>query len=187
MTGTLAHSAKHQLDDFGFGVAALLVERMKLGGERTGVLGIVRQEHTNHVLRVVHAAGGVDARSDLKSDLARAGRAAIEHSRNFQQRAQAGIADLLQAVEAVLDDHAIFARQGNHVGDGSDGHQLQERLQHARQLIGRPIERREQRLHQLERHACAAQVFVGIRGNRAGWDLAPRARAEARRPASDDR
>ena len=127
------------------------------------MLGIIGQKHIDRVLCVVHAAGGVDARRDLKSHLARAGGTAVEQPGKFQNRAQSGILGLVQILEAVLDDHAVFPDQRHHVCHGRDGHQLQERLQYARQLVGRPSERREQRLHQLERNARAAQVFVGIR------------------------
>ena len=115
------------------------------------------------------------------------GDAAVQQPGNFQHGAQAGILGLIQPFQAVLDDDAILADQRHHVGHGRDGHQLQERLQHARQLLGRPSERGEQRMHQLEGDARAAQVLVGIAGSRGDSDSARRARAEARRRADDDR
>ena len=62
----------------------------------------------------------------------------------------------------MLDDDPVFSHQRNYVRHGGDGHQLQERLQHASQLFGRPIERSEQRVHKFEGDARPAQVLVGI-------------------------
>ena len=43
---------------------------MELRGERPGACRILFQEQTDDIASVVHAAGGIDARSDLKGHLA---------------------------------------------------------------------------------------------------------------------
>ncbi len=76
-------------------------------------------------LRRIHAAGGVDARRDLKAHLPRRWSRAVCESGDIEQRAQARIAHRAQAVEPVLDNDAILAGERNHVGHRGDGHDFQ--------------------------------------------------------------
>ncbi len=99
---------------------------------------------------------------------------------------QAGVFRLMQPFQPVLDDHPILAHQRHHVGYGRNGHQLQKRLHHARQLLRRPAQSGQQRVNQLERDARAAQVLIRDIGNPADSDSIPPEPAEAPHRADDD-
>ena len=76
-------------------------------------------------------------------------------------RRRAGPRD--SARQAVAGDDAVLADERHDVGQRADRRDLDE----VRQELGAASARREQRLHELERHADAGQVLVGIRAVRA--------------------
>ena len=45
-----------------------------------------------------------------------------------------------QSLQPVFDDDTVFAREWNHIRDGSNGHQFQKRFGHTLRLLGRPGE-----------------------------------------------
>ena len=125
-----------QAHDFGLSFLALLVERVKLRSNGAGARQIFGQEQPDHVVGVVHAACGIDARGDLEGHLAGGGRGSFAQTRDLEQCLQARIADAIQTFQSIFDDDAIFAGERNDVGHRRQRRQLEERLQHARQFFG---------------------------------------------------
>ena len=93
-----------------------------MAARRASARGVGGQEHLDHIGGAVHTAGGIDARGDAEGDLSGAGRLTLGKSGNVEERAQSGIGDLAQTFQTAFDDHTIFSRQRNDVGDGGDGY-----------------------------------------------------------------
>ena len=151
---------------------------------------IAGEKQLDHVVRNVHAAGGVDARRNAEADLGRGRRAVQRDLGQLHQRAQAGLDGVRQRRKTQRRDRPVFADQRHRVRDGGDGDQLQERgHQHAAgaRAEGGGIggERRggvQQRLRQLEGDRRAAEVLVGIgAAGLGGIDDGERSRAAPRR------
>ena len=145
----------------GFGVAALAVEALELGGQLGGAVRVARGEELDDLGGDVHAAGGVDARREAEGDV-EAGEllgGGIERGRG-KERAQAGAHGAAQLAQAERGDGAVFAAERNGVGDGGDGRHLEKAGQsffaRARRLAAL-----EQRLGELERDGRAAEDFSG--------------------------
>ena len=86
---------------------------------------------------------------------------------DIEQRAQAGVAHLVEPAQAVSHQDAVLAGERNHVGHGGNRRQLEERFRDAPDLLGRPAHVRQKRLDQLEGHTGAAQVLFRVRAIRA--------------------
>src|SRR3569833_667059 len=107
----------------------------------------------------VHAARGVDGRGDTEGDFAGI-RDAILKSRRGEQRTQAWIANVVEPVETVLHDDAIFTDQRNDIGDGGNCDQLQEGFENAMKFFAAPFGARQKSVGEFESNARAAEVRV---------------------------
>ena len=118
---------------------------------------VVRQEQARGDVGRAHAPGGVHARRQHEADVIAVDRLSRQ-ARDVEQRPQADLVrPLRQQVEPELRDHAVLADERDDVGQRADGGHLDEARQPAL-VAGAPA----QRLHQLQRHADARQVLVGI-------------------------
>ena len=147
-------------DDLRFFHLATHVFGVELLGQPARFLGhafVGRQQQAGSDVGRAHAAGRVDAGREHEADVITvdllAGKAA-----DIEQGAQPDfVRPLRQHSEPQLGDDAILAGQWHDVGQRADGRDLDER----RQPAGVPGPRTE-RLHDLERHADARKVLVGI-------------------------
>ena len=160
---------------------------MELGGELAGLLGSSVRN-----MRITFCASSMRPAALMRGAIWNAtwralGERPFINPESSRMARKPGFLDWFSPSRPCLTMMRFSPTSGHHVGHRGDGHQFQKRLHHARQLFGRPFERREQRLHQLERNAGAAQVLVGIGAVAAIRDSTPRVRAEARRRADDDR
>ena len=104
-----------------------------------------------------HPSGGVHPRRDLKRHVAAVDRLAGQPG-HFDERAQPHLVrPLRQQVEAELRDHAVLADQRNDVGQRADGRDLDERRQHPLAIAFAT-----ERLHELQGHADAREILVGV-------------------------
>ena len=113
--------------------------------------GLARQQQPQSLLRVPHAAAGVDARREHECDLAAVDDAPGQAG-DLDQRPQPDTLILVEALEAEARQHAILAHQRDHVGDRAD-------RDHVEVAPGpfEPAPPAQQRLDHLERHADAGQ------------------------------
>ena len=153
----------------------MAVELVKPIGDFACPYWIFHAEEFDDVAGHIHAAGGVDARRDSKSDLSRSKGAATE-LRYFQQGFEAGIDGRSQAFQSQLGKDAILSGERHRVSDGRNRNHFHERLQQAGSIILRssPF---DQTLRDFEGHTRAAQRFAWIRAARLiGVDHGQRSR-----------
>ena len=127
--GAVAHGFDAGFDvaeGFGFDGAAVVVEAVEFFGEEAGGGGVAGEEHFDDVGGDVHAAGGVDAGGEAEADVGGGDGEGGVDLREFHEGAEAGLGGLLQLAEAERGDDAVFAGEGDGVGDGGDGEQLEE-------------------------------------------------------------
>ncbi len=130
-----------RLDDAergGFSVAALAVEALELGGKFAGAGMVAGGEKLDDFGGDVHAAGGVDARSEAEGDVEAGERlgGGIERS-GGEESAQAGADGTAQFAQAECGDDAILAVERNGIGDGGDGRHLEKAGQESSRGCGR--------------------------------------------------
>ncbi len=111
-----------------FRLLTILIQLVQLGGEGAGAIAVVGQKHFDDVGCARHPTGCVDARRDLKCDVAGAGHIAFCEAGDVENGSQADVANAAEAGEAELDDRAIFAGERDDVGDGRDRNQLEQRF-----------------------------------------------------------
>ena len=133
---------------------------VELLGERLSLVGqsfVGREQQARREIGAGHAAGGVHARRHHEGDVVGVDGLAGQ-ARDVEQRAQADLVRALrELLEAELGDDAVFADERHHVGQRANRGDLHEGLQPA--LTAGLL---TQALHQLQRHAHAGQVLVGI-------------------------
>ena len=121
-------------------------------GQRGGLLQVVAEQEPEPVRRVADAPRRVEPGAEDEAEVAGADLFACEAA-GLDQRAQPGPVALGQELESVPHQDAVLALERHHVGHGGERHQVE-------QIVGqihREIERRHQRLHQLEGDAGAAE------------------------------
>ena len=97
----------------GDGLLAQTVLGVEIGGEPGRLVGVVAEAELERQARVLHPAGGVDARSDREGDVGPPRRQ--RRPRGLAERAQPG--EIRHARQSVADDHPVLAPQRHHVGD----------------------------------------------------------------------
>ncbi len=150
-------------DHASFGFLTFAVEVVELLGDGLGAVRRGGEEEVYDVAGVSHAAGGVDAGADLEADLASGGRLAGRNARDIEQGAEAGIGGAIEAEKSVMDEDAVFAAKGNDVGDGGDGGELHERIEHFALALGRHRGGEKESFGELEGNTCTAEVLIGVR------------------------
>jgi len=147
----------------GFGVAALTVEALELGGQICGAVRVARGEELDDFGCDVHASGGVDARCDAEGDV-EAGDlfcGGIEGG-GGEQSAEASAGGAAQFAQAEGGDDAVFALEGDSVCDGGDGGHF-EKAGQSFFACARGVAAFEHGLGEFERDGCAAERFFRIR------------------------
>ncbi len=149
-----------------FGVAAVFVEVVELLSESAAERGVAGEEHRDDVGGDVHAACGIDARSEAEGDVSAGDRAGAIELGEVHQRVQAGLRGAAEFTEADGDDDAVFAGEGDTVGDGSDAEELKEGWEglgaKSFLVFGGLGGGFEQGLREFEGHAGAAEGLGGI-------------------------
>ena len=108
-------------------VLPLGVELVQLGRNFLRLRHLANGEQGNDIVGDIHASGGVEAGSDAEGDIRGRGRASVAaNRRHLEKRLQSRIHRLAQALETQLGQHAIFAGERHCVGNGGDGHHLDE-------------------------------------------------------------
>ena len=122
--------------------------------------GDTGREQFDPQLRLPQPAGRIQPRGERKADVFAGQRRLLIELRQLHQRGQPGRRTMLQALQSVMDQNAIFVDQRHDIGHGADrrqSHRLQQERPHriadALRLAG-PL---AQRPRQFERHARAAQ------------------------------
>ena len=159
-------------EGFGFGGAAVVVEPVEFFGEGAGKGGVAGEKHFDDVGGDVHAAGGVDARSDAEADVEGGDGAGEVDVGELHEGAEAGLRGLAELVEAKRGDGAVFAGERDGVGDRGDGEELEEAGEElfadAGEFFGRCTAgavgcgRLKDGLCELEGDGGSAELFVGI-------------------------
>ena len=129
-TGFGAKGEQLELDGFeggGFAGAAVLVEGVELLREFCGRGRGSRVRKSSTTSRGdVHAAGGVDTRGEAEADLVCGGGAVQGDFGDLHEGAEARLNGVGELAQADGDDGAILAGEGDGVGDGGDGDELEE-------------------------------------------------------------
>ncbi len=121
----LRHGFVHRL---GLQVLAARVGRVQLRGKRRGLRGIGGQQQAHGGVRIPHAARRVQPRRKLKPHLPfRHGLPDVR--RGHQRRKAQACWDQLQTQRG---DDAVFPGQRYDIGDGGNGGQRQQLLEHVR-------------------------------------------------------
>ena len=172
----------------GFGVAALAVEPLELGGQflRRGPQSrVVKSSMTSEATSMRPAALMRGARRKATSKPVSCFGGGIERG-GGKQRAQARAHGLAQLAQAQRGDDAILAAQRHGIGNGGDGRHLEKAGQSF--LAGADgVAALQHRLRQLERDGRAAERFfrVGAAGL-IGIENGERVRERRRRPRAGD-
>ncbi len=126
-------------------------------GHGQGVVAVLGGQQGEGGVGVAHAAGGVEAGGYDEDDVRRFQLAPPEPGR-LQHGHQSGFQALAQALQAEFGQDAVLPGEGDDVGDGAQGHQVQVLLQLG---VGQGIGAVEG-LQQLVGHAHPGQLLVGI-------------------------
>ena len=115
----------------------------------------------------IHAACGVDAGCDAKADLRSGGSAVEGEVGNLHEGAEAGLDRVGELAQAEHGEGAVFAGEGDGVGNGGDGDELEEAgekaLVEVALLLGGGGVGGQQGVGELEGYGGAAKVLVGVR------------------------
>ena len=136
---------------------ALAVERAQLPREARGLCRVGREQELGGLVRLTHAAGGVDARGEHEADLHGRHRL-FGQPRLLQQCVQADEVGVVNRGQPARDERAVLTRHLHDVRDRADGRECAV----ARDESFLPV-RPGQREHELERHAAPGEVLERIR------------------------
>jgi len=142
-------------------LAAPLVVLLEALGDGAGLLRVARQQQPHPLLGVAHAPGGIDARREHERHLAAGDVPAVQLGDLDQGRESRPVA-AVQAIEPEARQHPVLAHQRHDIGDGAEGHRVEER---GRPSVTRPRavgavagrRRAEQGLGELVGHPDAGQ------------------------------
>ncbi len=129
-----------------------LVER---GGEFLGARGVVGHQEIERDLRVGHAAGGVEPRSQHEGDVVRRQRIGSD-SADSGERCERHPWLVPHPVHPVGDQRAVLGGQRNDVGDGAERGEVGQVAPHLREA-----EKPSNRLDELQRDTGAGEVAGG--------------------------
>ncbi len=146
----------------GLRFATFLVEPFQLGGQLGGACRGARGEQFDDFGGYVHAAGGVDARSQAKGHVEAGKRLGgrIE-GRGGKQGAQTGADGVAQLPQAECCNDAVLPLQRHGVGDGGDGGHFEEAGQGFSARAG-PVAALQHRLRQFHCNGGAAEEFFRV-------------------------
>ncbi len=105
---------------------AVAVELVKVIGDFASARRILRAEEFDNVASHIHAPGGVDARRDAECHFSR-GQGSSAELGDFKQRLKPRIDRRAQSFQSQPGEDAIFAGEGNGIGDSRDGDDFHER------------------------------------------------------------
>ena len=151
-----------------------MIQVAQVLGQSGCLLGIVGEEHPGGAAGSAKPSGGIDARCHGEADGVGGHHLGVQ-AQLLHQRTQAVIFGVLQVLETVGHDDAVFTHQGHHIGDGTHRHHIGVFRQ---QLFDGTMAL--QRADDLEGHTHAGQLPEGIlvvyptgvdHGGRHGKDL----------------
>ena len=148
-------------NDIGLFLLTPDVLRIELLGELSG-LGAHRfvrgQQQARGDVRRAHTSGGVHSRGEHEADVIAVDLLAGEPAHVEQRSEPDLVRPFREHLEPELGDHTVLAGQRNDVGERANGRDLDERREPVR-MPGPDA----QRLNELQRHADAREVLVGVR------------------------
>ena len=122
-----------------------------------GLGEVVFHQQRHGLAAALHTPRGVDARADFEDDIVHRQLAVAQPAHLYNgAKPRAGVG--VQAAQAVIGEYAVFARNGHDVG--GDAHHAEVEQGHEPSL--RDAVALGEGLHQLEAHAAAREVGVGI-------------------------
>ncbi len=110
--------------DLFFQGLALPVEIVQISGLHPGLGQVVAEEQFQGAPGLAHPAGGIEP-GRQPEDHVLVGDGFAFQLGDFLQGDDAGAAALLQDLEPLVHQDAVFPHQGHHVGGGAQGHQVQ--------------------------------------------------------------
>ena len=131
------------------------VELLELTRDRVGLLLVRREHQLDAAQRAAESARGVESRREDEADAARRQRFPLE-ARRANHRADARTLRLVEQLEPVAHEHAIFAAQRRDVGDRRERHEIE----HAVDGVLVAADRARQRQRELERDADGGEILV---------------------------
>ena len=114
------------LQDFAFQGLALPVEIVEIPGLNPGLGQVVAEQQFQGAPGLAHPAGGIEPGRQLEDHVLIGNGLAFQLG-DFLQGDDAGAAALLQDLEPLAYQDAVFPHQRHHVGGGAQGHQVQVR------------------------------------------------------------
>lgn len=149
----------------------LPVEGIQLARQAPGLLGVVCQQAGNADAHVVEPAGGVETGPDHETQIGGT-HLPVVPTGHVQQRQDARTGQpLANAPQPLLHEDPVVVIQWHHIGDGAQGHQVQQAAEirlRGRQPPGLP-QVTAQRGQDIEHHAHACGVFTQERAARLVW------------------
>ena len=154
-------SVLHHLErfgrDFAVDILAVVIVFVDPLGDDHGLPLLFGGEQFHGETSAFHSAGCVDARTQLEHDIVDAHVSRLQVAQ-VHESAEAVAGILVEGLEAVVGEHAVFAGHENEVRGDTHGAEVQQRFQRVERdavLLGIA-------LHQLEAHSAAAEVVEGI-------------------------
>ena len=110
-----------------FDVATFAIEALEFCGQLGGAMRIARGKELDHVGGDIHAAGGVDARSEAKCDVESGDLPGgwVERC-GGEERAETSADGTAELTQAECGDGTILAVKRHSVGDGGDGRHFEK-------------------------------------------------------------
>src|SRR5215831_936754 len=116
-------------EDSGLFGLPLQIEQVQFSGDLTATLRVLASEELDYVAGHVHATGGVDARTDTKSDVSRCQPApGFRQTGNLQQRFEAAVYRTAQSFQAQLGNGPVLSLQRHGISYGGDGRHFEKRV-----------------------------------------------------------
>ena len=123
-----------------------------------GVVEVAADHEVDGLYAALHAAGGVDAGTDLEDDVAD-GDLLVGELAGADYGAEAEVGVEVDAAHAVVGHDAVLAHDGDDVGGDADGNQVEQRLEFVVVLQAVAF---GEGLHELEADAAAAEVLARV-------------------------
>ena len=139
-------------------VLTLLVVFVDLLCQPLGFRGVFLYEKGDGFVAGLHTAGSIDARPYLEDDVAQRYLLVLQ-SANLHQRFDTDAGRAVQLAKSVVGKDAVLAHNGHDVRSNADGTEVEKRDKLGE--LNTVVDGKS--LYQLEAHAAAAEVLVGIR------------------------
>ena len=149
----------HELDRFVENqlvhLLAARIDRLQLARELRRFLRILGEQQAQTVVRIADAPGRIKSGGKNKAHVRSTERLAAE-PRSLDQGTQTDPARVRELLEAVADQDAVLAHEGDNVRDCGKRHVIEK----VQRQVGREAEHFDERLRELEGDARTAEVLV---------------------------